>query len=898
MTGLRPKPSIRYLVRPRLLRRLPDDPGYVVWLQAPYGYGKSVLASQWADRLEAEAWRVIWIALARRKLRPALAQALALPPNTPWDVLTEALWHAPTLVVLEDLHKNAPVGPLLRTLGGLLLLASRQELTHPELPRLDSTGRLVHLKAADLAFTLEEAEALFPTPQAAHAAWRQCRGWPLPLHLAALHGRIPEREALLEGARQSLSPEAWAEGLLLAAVPYLPHGAATPATRALVEAGFAQELMGGYRLHPLIATTLRKVYPKAVRQAVRAAVRRLPPLTHGEALAGAGMLEELAAFLEEDYAPAGHEPEAVLRWDALAPGPRGPTRLLGLGWALSATGANARAVQALLQAARHPSATADQIVTALGWAITCLPPTPSPEAHAFIAEGERWVEQASPERAAAFFTNVGEYYLAAAEPARAEAFLQQAAQRMPPGHYNRAVLQNTLAEAQWERWGDLEGYIARVEDSLTVMQAHVPYNLPANHRNLGVFKALLGQRTEALQHFDEAVRWAKQNRILALVAQAEKAALLEALEPLPELAARCTAWRHPWAQDRTHALWAQVLRKAKDPEAALRVLEGQDGPFAQAERALVLLDLNQPDAALACADRSLAGCRTREQRLAAQAARYRVTRAPQDLQDLLELTLARERVLPGLVPLESLPQDRPTLARAYPLEAVLRSGWKDAVRLRHAEIPPLELEVLGGVRARTLGASLPLTTRQREILTLLTLRQSREAIGAALWPEADAEKVRNNLHVQLNLLRKTLEPWGVPTFLTPEGLARTRCDLWDLERALEARDAEAVLGLYRGPLAPEVDLPLVNEARAHLVEQVNAALFAASSAAPPLRAEAMLLRVLELDPLHEEALKRLLWLLVRRGRKREAWRRYRAFAERLWTELGVEPSPETRNLLA
>lgn len=85
----------------------------------------------------------------------------------------------------------------------------------------------------------------------------------------------------------------------------------------------------------------------------------------------------------------------------------------------------------------------------------------------------------------------------------------------------------------------------------------------------------------------------------------------------------------------------------------------------------------------------------RGRRLYWHAARYRLLREEEDLKALLSLTDARERVLPGLVPLDLLPRKRPELARAYPLEEVLRSGWKEAVALRLAEIPPLRVEVLG-----------------------------------------------------------------------------------------------------------------------------------------------------------------------------------------------------------
>jgi len=51
------------------------------------------------------------------------------------------------------------------------------------------------------------------------------------------------------------------------------------------------------------------------------------------------------------------------------------------------------------------------------------------------------------------------------------------------------------------------------------------------------------------------------------------------------------------------------------------------------------------------------------------------------------------------------------------------------------------------------------------------------------------------------------------------------------------------------------------------------------------------------EPLHEEALQRLLERLVRRGRRREAIERYRRFEARLHAERGLGPTPETRAVL-
>ena len=145
MIGFRPKPSALFLERPRLLRLLPEEAGYVVSLEAPYGYGKSVLTAQWAAKLEADGWRVIWLALLEGDPCVALAGALGLPETAAWAVLLTALASTKTVVIFEDFENRSEVlealGPLLKHNPGLVLLASRQALNAPELLRAREIGR-------------------------------------------------------------------------------------------------------------------------------------------------------------------------------------------------------------------------------------------------------------------------------------------------------------------------------------------------------------------------------------------------------------------------------------------------------------------------------------------------------------------------------------------------------------------------------------------------------------------------------------------------------------------------------------------------------------------------------------------------------------------------------------
>lgn len=192
---------------------------------------------------------------------------------------------------------------------------------------------------------------------------------------------------------------------------------------------------------------------------------------------------------------------------------------------------------------------------------------------------------------------------------------------------------------------------------------------------------------------------------------------------------------------------------------------------------------------------------------------------------------------------------------------------------------------------------------------MLALGVGREAIAEEMWPGTDQKKQRNNLGVQLNMLRKLLEPWGVTTYLLESGLTRFESDHARLEAALGRGDTETVTALYRGPLAPGVDGDTVVEERLNLHERVLDALLAGAEANASADvsepdgtrrvedAVRYLKRLLELEPMHEEAVQVLLGLLMRLGRRRDAQRTLERFAQLLRQETGLEPQPSTLALL-
>jgi Bacterial transcriptional activator domain len=902
MIGFRPKVSDLYLERPRLLNLLPDSEGYVVWLEAPYGYGKSVLTSQWAQQLEHDHWRILWLSVEGRDLKTALASLVNLPSEILWGTLLDTLWTVPTLVVLEDLEGSEDLNPILKDCRGLLLLASRNTLPYHELPRLQTQQRLVRLQAKQLAFTRDEARPLFKNPNHAHQAWEHSQGWSLPLHFAALTGESPDPEALLEGIQESLSENAWREALLLSVLPYLPYTSANQHSQDLAHKGFAQELESGLRLHPLVAEALQAEHIDDVQRVVQHEYNRLPLVLQAEAYARTNLFNELGDLLEHsiesNFELAITNPQGILTWDQLCQTQPDPGRLLTLAYAQSVLGQLESAKKSYETIVAHQAATPEHQLIALGWWVFDLPLDDKAQCDILIEKAHSLFATAAPNAVATFLFNASAFYFSNHNWAALEPLLHQAQKYHELANSSEAEVMSVryrLAQVQWELYGDTEFLLQATRENLRVQAANL-YNAPVNHGALGRLLTLLSN-PKAVYHFEQAEAGIINNPATAISASAEKAALLDNPEAFSQLVTQFRSWQSidPRMMDRLVSLWAKTLRLQGQAKIALEVLGTASGLYSQAERALALAALGQRREALELLP-DPAQSKQRFIRLELQAARYLLTRTDNDLNTLLDLTTSGQKILPALVPLDTLPKTRPELTKVYNLESVLYSHWSEAIQVRHHEIPDLELFILGKLEAKVLGKTVELTDRHKAILSLMALDYDRETIGEALWPETDTKKVLNNLHVQLNLLRKTLEPWGLKTYLTEEGLKRTVTDVAQLKDALETNDANTVWHLYQEPLAPGVDLPLLDEARESLREEVIDCLFDAAQSHDD--GVVYLERLLELEPLHEEALQLLLEKLVLRGRKREAVRRFQSFALKLKVDLGLEPLDATRALLS
>lgn len=181
--------------------------------------------------------------------------------------------------------------------------------------------------------------------------------------------------------------------------------------------------------------------------------------------------------------------------------------------------------------------------------------------------------------------------------------------------------------------------------------------------------------------------------------------------------------------------------------------------------------------------------------------------------------------------------------------------------------------------------------------------QPREHLAALFWPELDSAAARRNL-------RKLLFRAGalLPTIETRADSVRWPVDT-DLARfeaaCRELRWAEAI-ELHCGPLAegfergaPEPYVEWLRFERNRVGALFRAAVVRRlEKLETPDARLALALRWLASEPLDEDALIVVLDALLAQQRVAEARRAYRDFAQRLATELGVEPSARVRARMA
>ena len=878
-----------------------------MWLEAPYGYGKSVLAMQWAELLESEGWRILWLSLEGQDPKLALAKLLGVPDLVPWSALLDELWQVPSLLVLEDLTGDEDLDPLLKHVSGLVLLASRSTLSYANLPRLMTEGYLLHLSSKQLAFSQAEANQLFPNKKTAQNLWQQTQGWSLPLHFASLTGETPERGALLKGMEASLSQPAWQEALFMASLPFLPQALATEVTSELVRAGFVQPLEKSYRLHPLIAEAITAAHEEAYKREVIRQGERLEPVMRAEAFARVDHREGLQELLKDSEAELHLKaPSKFVKWYQQVP--NASSTLLTAYLAMAQIRCHQEeGLKNVERISANPDVPVNLRVSLLTAALHYLSYTNRfSEAQLYLDRAHILLDKAAALQKVGLLIQQAHFHYRTGdlEKARDSYYVLNDSLDKLNGSQLSLSTKGSIVHLHWELFGDAERALKLLSDMDKPSAEAKDISQWTVKINTAVFHIRLGAETLALKALNSLK--STDLRYESLWHRIFKAYLEQDLETLKYFVALAKKWDYHEFGERVGALLLRTLRRLGTKEhadTAFALRAELTGPLTCIEYSYFEDAVGNEKRAYKLLEQGRNGGKfyDLDHKLVWWAAHFRLTKKESSLDTLLALTVAGDKLFHYLlIPLEALPKHRPELSKSYALEEVLYSGWQGAIDYRLGEIPDLTLKSLGKFKLTLLGKEVDLTERQKELIALLLLGYDREVIGEAMWPEVSLKKMRNNLNVLFTTLRKTLEPWQAPTFLITSGantyLTRTQADLWDLQQAIEEKDVKTVLKLYKEPFAPGVDLPLVSEAREGL-KQAAVQCFLEAGRTSDTNTRVYLEKVLDLEPLNEEALQCLLELLLKLGRRTEATRRFNDFSNQLKEELDIEPAPATKLLV-
>jgi DNA-binding SARP family transcriptional activator len=196
----------------------------------------------------------------------------------------------------------------------------------------------------------------------------------------------------------------------------------------------------------------------------------------------------------------------------------------------------------------------------------------------------------------------------------------------------------------------------------------------------------------------------------------------------------------------------------------------------------------------------------------------------------------------------------------------------------------------------------------RMLVTSPERRRSRDELVDILWPDAQYEAGARNLRVVLYMLRRGLGGCEPSPVLSEQGwIGLSPAHEWDIDLArfetlaAQAGDdiekLETAAGFYRGePLVEDryEDWAIAIRGRVQRTwREICLRLARLHEKAGELQVAATWLdRILEVDPLDEEAMIPLLTVLGELGRRTEALRRFHQFAQGLEREMELAPSEE------
>lgn len=195
--------------------------------------------------------------------------------------------------------------------------------------------------------------------------------------------------------------------------------------------------------------------------------------------------------------------------------------------------------------------------------------------------------------------------------------------------------------------------------------------------------------------------------------------------------------------------------------------------------------------------------------------------------------------------------------------------------------------------------------RRCQLLAYLALRRtwvSRDQLAALFWPEHANAAARRNLRKVLHDAQAL--SWARGLEVQGDNLRwLVATDVQSFEQALAEGRPDAALQLCRGPLCEGLDDPdcpvyteWLNFERTRLADRRRSAALHQLDNLAPEPALALASALLDDEPLDEELVAAQLRALLRLGRRHEAQRAYRDFAEELAESLGTEPSADLRRL--
>jgi DNA-binding SARP family transcriptional activator/predicted ATPase len=232
----------------------------------------------------------------------------------------------------------------------------------------------------------------------------------------------------------------------------------------------------------------------------------------------------------------------------------------------------------------------------------------------------------------------------------------------------------------------------------------------------------------------------------------------------------------------------------------------------------------------------------------------------------------------------------------------------------------LTMRLFGAPEIEVQGEPLPLNNQKaRSLLFYLVLTgqpHTRNHLATLLWSEFPAENGRRSLRSAIFQLRRALRAVDREQAVVAEGdllhldTGQIDCDVHEFCRLLTRNDPASLtqaVALYRGPLLEGFtlpDAPLFDEWLWLEEEKLSQAYLAAlkrladTAAAQEKWAESLayLQRLVQTDPLAEEAQQQLIGRYLQQGDVNKALRQYRQFAAELQEKLGVSPTPATESL--